>query len=76
MPHPVHPRHARCAAIYEVAIDSVTTLGKSALPSSAAATLETALRTGCQQQDPTGRAWTLRLAMDKVSAAVQRKAGS
>ncbi len=61
---------AACAAIYEVAIGSVTTVGEMALPASALATLKTALRDGRQQQDPTERAWTFRLAMDKVRQAL------
>jgi len=60
---------AACAAIYEVAVTSILTLGKSAVDADGMQALKKALRDAAAEEDPSERAWIHRRAMDKVYAA-------
>lgn len=60
---------AACAAIYEVAVTSIITLGKSAVDADGMQALKKALRDAAAEKDPSERAWIYRRAMDKVYAA-------
>ncbi len=60
-----------CAAIYEVAISAVVTLGEDVIDRDTLTLLKNALREGASEKSDSERAWLYRAAMDKAYAKLE-----